>query len=83
MGHMSKRDMAHLRSNAWCDSVNDRSITALDLQVGDRVILRPTWPEGRLVEEVDSRDTKVIARFADGGSYIYGASDHVVVRRAR
>lgn len=33
-------------------NTKDLSVTANDVRVGDRIIMRPTWPDGRLVVDV-------------------------------
>ncbi|HDR9474355.1 hypothetical protein [Burkholderia multivorans] len=61
------------------------SVTAWMIREGDRVVLRPIWPEGRLVVDVShgplDKQVRVTFDGDDEPRAFYGASDHVVVRR--
>lgn len=64
----------------------ERSITALMIRVGDRIVQRPSYPDGREVVDVSHgpRDHQVRVTFEgdDEARSFYGAADHVVVRRS-
>jgi hypothetical protein len=59
------------------------SITALGVCVGDRIVFHPTWPEGRLVVDVDQQDTRITVTYESDEEckQSFGAADHLVVWR--
>ncbi|CAG9228622.1 conserved hypothetical protein [Burkholderia vietnamiensis] len=65
------------------------SVTAGDIRVGDRIIMRPTWPEGRLVVDVSNGPLEEKGRWNlritfDGDDQprtFYRSDEPVLVRR--
>ncbi|MGN8188690.1 hypothetical protein ACTJLD_22140 [Burkholderia sp. 22088] len=66
-------------------NTKDMSVTANEVRAGDRIIMRPTWPEGRLVVDVSHgpRDFQLRITFDgdDEATAFYSVAEHVVVRR--
>ncbi|MDS0858138.1 hypothetical protein NUV25_10500 [Burkholderia pseudomultivorans] len=64
----------------------DMSVTANEIRVGDKIIMRPTWPEGSLVVDVShgTRDFQLRITFEgdDEACAFYSVAEHVVVRQA-
>ncbi|RQT26024.1 hypothetical protein [Burkholderia contaminans] len=67
-------------------NTKDMSVTANEVRVGDRIIMRPTWPEGRLVVDVSHGPRDFQLRFTfegdDEACAFYSVAECVVVRRA-
>ncbi|HDR9474363.1 hypothetical protein [Burkholderia multivorans] len=66
--------------------MEEMSVMASEIRVGDRIVLQPIWPDDRLVVDV-SRDPldNVVSVTFDGDDEpraYYDAWDHVVVHRA-
>lgn len=59
------------------------STAAFGVRIGDRIIQRPTWPDGREVVDFDLDDTRITFTYAgeDECKETFGAADPVIVSR--
>lgn len=78
----------HLVTNKGNDvNTKDISVSANEVRAGDCIIMRPTWPEGRLVVDVSHgrRDLQLRITFEgdDEASAFYSFDERVTVGRAR
>ncbi|KVQ35817.1 hypothetical protein WK03_35725 [Burkholderia cepacia] len=83
--HRSIPRIDHVATNRGNDvNTKDISVTANEVRAGDRIIMRPTWPEGRLVVDVSHGPRDFQLRFTfegdDEACAFYRTHELVVVR---